>query len=201
MTDLTALAKTAEAYETPRWAAEVILDVELLTRKVVDPCAGYGVLRDVAKAAGYRTVAFDKYEWGADKVILADFLTDPRVLPLIDGNSVFMNPPFSLAQQFVKRCVEGGARKIVCFQKFVWWESQGRREWWNQHRPNRIYICGDRASCWRHDIPVNDEGRRYDPATGKLLGGTPTAHAWFIWERGHPPGPVIGHIYKKGKDE
>jgi hypothetical protein len=24
--------------------------------------------------------------------------------------------------------------------------------------------------------------------------GTPTAHAWFVWERGHPPGTTLGHL-------
>lgn len=197
MTDLTALAKAAEAYETPRWAAEAILDVEILTKDVVDPCTGYGVLRDVAKAAGYRTAAFDKYSWGANNVFIADFLTDPRVLPLLGGNTVFMNPPFSLAEQFVERCFKGDARKIVCFQRHSWWESKGRREFWERRPPNRKYICGDRASCWRFDIPEDEQGNRIDPVTGKKLAGTTTAHAWFIWERGHPIGSLAGHIYKE----
>lgn len=198
--EMTALAKAAEAYETPRWAVDAILDVEILTRDVVDPCAGKGVLRDVAKAAGYKTAAFDKYDWGASNVFIADFLTDPRVLPLLADNTVFMNPPFSLAEQFVERCFEGGARKILCFQKFAWWESNVRRKFWNKLPPSRIYICGARATCWRFDIPEDGKGNRYDPNTRRKMGDTPTAHAWFVWERGHPIGSLTGHIYKKAAE-
>ena len=96
-----------------------------------------------------------------------------------------MNPPFSKATEFVEKSFELGFRKIVCFQRFSWWESQKRREFWEKHPPDRVYICGDRASCWRHDIPESERGS-----------STPTAHAWFVWEKGSPPGTLLGHIYK-----
>ena len=184
----TELAKAAEAYETPRWAVEAILQVELLTHTVVDPCAGRGVMGVVAAELGYEVMERDKYDWRAPGVLQGDFLEWGRAgdEKAISGNTVLMNPPFSLAQQFVERCFELGARKIVCFQRFAWWESAGRRDFWEKHPPNRVYICGNRASCWRFDIPEDQR-----------KSGTTTAHAWFVWERGHPPGTVLGHIYKE----
>lgn len=180
----TALAKQAEAYETPRWAVEAILDAEILTHHVVDPCAGRGVMGEAA--IGYDIYEFDKYNWDNENTDLADFLTDQFRLPdWVEEFSVLMNPPFSLAQKFVERSMLLGARKIVCFQRFAWWESKGRREFWDKHPPNRVYICGNRASCWRFDIPEDQR-----------KSGTTTAHAWFVWERGHPPGTVLGHVYK-----
>lgn len=188
------LAKEAEAYETPVWAVKSILDVETLTEAVVDPCAGTGILGDVARNCGYDVWEMDKYQWGRAGIYIGDFLVDyPKreraSVPQqnIANNTVLMNPPFSLAEQFVDRCFELGARKIVCFQRFAWWESMTRREWWGRRPPNRVYICGNRATCWRFDIP---EEKR------KTMGNTTTAHAWYIWERGHPPGTVLGHIYK-----
>lgn len=198
MSEISDLAKAAEAYETPRWAVEEILDREILTQHVVDPCAGKGVLAARAEDHGYKVFSFDKYY--PDSLIEQwDFLTDFRAHGYISGATVLMNPPFSLAVKFVERCIDLGARKIVCFQRFAWWESKGRRDFWEKHPPNRVYVCGDRASCWRFDIPKDDQGNRYDPVTGKKLAGTTTAHAWFVWERRHPAGTVLGHIYKDSK--
>lgn len=182
-----AKALEAEAYETPRWAVDAILDVEILTHDVVDIGAGRGMLMDAARERGYRCVGIDKYDWGRTDVVLMDFLEDDRALMYLKGTSVLMNPPFSLAQQFVTRCLNAGARKVVCFQRFAWWESEGRREFWQREPPSRVYICGSRATCWRYDITEEEKTH---------MGRSSTAHAWFVWEPGHPPGTLMGHIYK-----
>lgn len=179
-------AKEAEAYETPRWAVDAILRAEILTSNVFDPCAGKGVLMDAARDAGYDVSGIDKYDWGYPYIQIKDFLADePDGIFALDV-TVLMNPPFSLAEKFVLRAMELNARKIVCFQRFAWWESAGRREFWDINPPNRVYICGNRATCWRFDVPAE-----------KRIGGTPTAHAWFIWERGHPHGTTLGHVFKE----
>ncbi len=189
--DITALAIKAECYETDRWAAEAILRHEILTPAVWDPCCGTGVLSDVARKAGYRVVATDLYDWEYDDADLTgpggDFLA--RTEPTFHGGdfTIFMNPPFSLACQFVDQAFELGARKIVCLQRFAWWESLKRREWWEARPPHRVYICGQRASCWRFDIPLE-----------KRTSSTTTAHAWFVWQPGHPPGTTLGHVWRDG---
>lgn len=179
------LAVLAEAYETPRWAADAILEKELMTATVVDPCAGKGVLLDAARAAGYDAVGYDKFDWGRPDIAIKDFFKMDR--DLIMDHTVFMNPPFSKSEDFVIRAIKAKARKIVCFQRFAWWESAKREKFWNEHPPNRVYICGNRASCWRFDIPREQRAS-----------STTTAHAWFVWERGHPAGTIMGHVYKSG---
>lgn len=195
--------KRLEFFETPRWAAEAILRREIMTQRVVDPCCGTGILCDAALAAGYDCTALDINDWGYrpkndgdDKVGVGtvDFLgvhdgyLDGYDLNtgIMHGYSIFMNPPFSKAVEFVEKSLALGARKIICFQRFSWWESQGRRAFWEKTPPNRVYICGNRADCWRHDIPADQRGS-----------SSPTAHAWFIWEQGHPPGTQLSHIWKE----
>lgn len=177
------LCRHYEHFETPAWAAKAILEKEILTHLVVDPCCGIGVLSDAAKEKGHRIISIDINDWGYPGTITEDFLA---INGLPDENlSIFMNPPFSKAVEFVEKSVALGARKILCFQRFAWWESNKRRSFWEKHPPNRIYICGDRADCWRHDIPLNSR-----------TSSTPTAHAWFVWERGHPNGTLVSHIFK-----
>lgn len=183
----TDLCKRLEHWETDPWAPYAVLQREILTHRVIDPCAGTGIMTLAAREQGYNVIAYDIHEWGFP-VIQADWLNmDPtcHLARTVKDATVFMNPPFSKAEAFVEKAFELGARKVVCFQRFAWWESKKRRAFWEKHPPNRIYICGDRATCWRHDIPHDKRGD-----------GTPTAHAFFVWERGNPPGTILGHIYK-----
>lgn len=182
-----ALAKQLEAYETPRWAADAILRREILTRDVWEPCVGTGSIALAAHGAGYNVFASDIHDWGYEPANEIDFLAGEPPLIAHKPFSVLMNPPFSKACQFVDRAFYLGARKIVCFQRFAWWESQARRAWWAKRPPNRVYICGDRAPCWRFDIPAEDR-----------KSSSPTAHAWFVWSVGEPAGTLLGHIWRQG---
>ena len=192
MEDLTKLCKKLEHYETPEWAVRAILEKELMTPIVIDPCCGTGVLSRIAEEKGYEAFSFDIHDWGYKYGFLRDFLKVEKIIEDVGKGSgdftVLMNPPFSLAVDFVKKAFELVAKKVVCFQRFSWLETKSRRDFWEKHPPNRIYICGDRASCWRHDIPHD-----------KRKSSSPTAHAWFVWEKGQPKGTVLGHIYKGDK--
>lgn len=194
--ELEKLCRELEHFETPQWAVEEILSRELLTENVVDPCVGAGVLSRALTDHGHTVAAFDIHDWGYPDTVVKSFLdvTSEDLGPF--QFSILMNPPFSLAVDFVKKGFELGARKIVMFQRFSFWESDGRQDFWNEFPPNRIYVCGDRADCWRYDLPKDDKGNRYDPKTGKKLSSTPTAHAWFVFEQGQPRGTLTGHIRK-----
>ncbi len=191
MNDIEGLAREVECYITPEWAVDAILDVELMTDNILDPCCGTGVLARVAMDHGYRFIlSIDKYDWGYGDGNM-DFLDDPYEVDE-DKNrtplTVLMNPPFSKATQFVEKAFAIGARKIICFQRFAWWESEKRTEFWRQYPPNRIYVCAARATCWRVDLT---------PEQINKMGNTTTAHAWFVWEKGHPPGPLVSRLSKK----
>lgn len=194
--ELEALCKKLEHFETPLWAVDEILSREILTENVIDPCVGAGVLSNALRSHNYNVASYDIHDWGYPDTIVKNFLDlDGYDIQNVEF-SILMNPPFSLAEAFVKKGFTLGARKIVMFQRFSFWESHARSKFWNQFPPNRIYVCGDRADCWRYDLPKDDKGNRYDPVTGKKLSSTPTAHAWFVFEQGHPAGTVLGHIRK-----
>jgi hypothetical protein len=192
------ICKRLEHFETPEWATEAILRRELLTKHVVDPCSGGGVLTRALRHAGYFVHAQDIHDWNnVDCDRIHDWLW-PGAVPdnlLRREFSVFMNPPFSKAVEFVDAAFRYGARKVVCFQRFAWWESAERRDFWAKLPPHRVYICGSRADCWRYDLPKDEKGNRFDHE-GKKLAGSSTAHAWFVWEPGQPSGTSLGHIYR-----
>lgn len=195
--DFTQKCIDLEHFETPAWTIDAILQKEILTKVVVDPCAGTGIMAEKARAAGYSPISIDIENWGYDRLSAkADFLdVDPAAFT--GELTVFMNPPFSKTCQFIEKSFEIGARKIVMFQRWAFKESSGRRAFLEKHPMARMYLCGDRASSFRHDIPVNDKGQRYNPKTGKIMGGTPTAHGFFVWERGQEQSnPPTFMLYK-----
>lgn len=188
-----------ECFETPEWPIKAILNKEILTQIVLDPCCGPGIMAHLAKMKGYDVLASDIHNWGYHDTKVVDFLRVENGPPA--PFTVLMNPPFSKATQFVEKAFEIGAKKVVMFQRFAFWESAGREDFWRRFPPSRVYICRDRASCFRFDLPRREDGKRFDPETGKVLHDSPTAHAWFVFEPGHPVGTVLGHISRKDAEE
>lgn len=189
------IAKRLEFHETAVWAAQAILRHELLTPVVVDPCAGYRVLGNAAREYDCTVIEYDVYPW-SDAYQVRDFLTDNKPGSLWSEVTIFMNPPFSRSVEFIEKCFELNVRKIICFQRLSWTESNDRREFWNRYPPNRKYVCGDRAVSWRGTIPV--EKRNVPVSKGGAGVAGPTAFGWYVWERGHPPGTLEGRIYRNG---
>lgn len=193
-TSLEDLCKRLEAYATPRWAVESILDVELTTRDVLDPCAGLGVMGDVCMERGLRVEALDVKDWRVH-FPRAFMAVEPGIMDFLSfgtdlsNHTVIMNPPFSLAEKFVSHAQILNARKIICFQRQAWRESAARRLWWDSNAPSRVWVCGARATCWRFDLLETDLSQR---------GGSSVSMAFYVWERGHKSAEVTGAIYPRG---
>jgi hypothetical protein len=199
MNALEKLSRKLEHFETDPWAARRIFDVEKFPKQIIDAGCGTGILTKAAEDRGHEVQGFDVHDWGGYvgkyPRIFGDYLEKKRLL-MFEDFAVFTNPPFSKACEFVQKSFELGAWKVVCFQRFAWWESEERREFWDKFSPNRIHVCANRATCWRHDLPKDAKGNRLDPKTGKKLAGTTTAHAWFVFEKGYSGAPKLHRLYK-----
>lgn len=215
--NLEAMCKSHEAFETDDWAIPAILGVELLTHTVWDPCAGFGVMGRHLRKAGYDVAESDVVDWwlhfpnrpARATIAIRDFIATTKTPWVIDRDwTCFMNPPFSQAQEFISHANALGARKIVCFQSWAWRESKKRRDWWEENPPSRIWLCGERATCWRFDIPldcIDPDGPGCGKGKGrdatrcrKCMAGTTAAHAWYVWERGHKGAEIINSIWRDG---
>lgn len=167
------LAKRLEAYETEQWPIRAILKCEILTTNVIDPCCGFDAIARTVEKYGHSVKRIDIHKWAEiNGLIVKDYLSHFEDL---SEKTVIMNPPFSLACQFVDHSRMMNARKIICFQRYAWREGtfKNRGKWWEENPPCRIWLCGDRAQCKRFDL-------RHEQ-----MAKPPTAHAWFVWERDH----------------
>lgn len=187
------LCKRVEAYETPFWAIDAVLDVELTTPHVMDPCAGLGAIGEVCRDRELLVEEMDIENWpqimpdrcrvDARRFWQRDFFDELSDLSEI---TVIMNPPFTHAELFVDHAKRLNARKIICFQRQAWRESARRRQWWEANPPSRVWVCGARATCWRFDLLDTDLSQR---------GGSSVSMAWYVWERGHRGAELTGAIY------
>lgn len=197
MSPLEKLSREMEFFETEEWAADAMFDAELLTPLVVDAGAGRGMLSAAAERRGYSVLQVDKVDWARHGLecykskhgkMLGDFLKFSLPSGWQDA-TVIMNPPFSKAVDFVVHALEKlNARKVLCFQRLAWRESEARREFWEKYPPIRTYTYGSRATCWRGDLIKDVQAQ-------KVIGSTPTPHALFVWERGQPLNG-LGALYK-----
>lgn len=211
-----------EAYETDRWAIEAVCEVETLPIRIVDPCAGTGIISKVLHERGYNIAAIDVVDWECllpstaihwPRSLVCDFLTEFDTD--LRGQAVVMNPPFSLACEFVDRARALGAQKVICFQRQAWRESEARREWWLANKPARVWVCGARANCMRFDLLSchHPEGKMLCPSylrtklkkadrpsyDGKncqfCMGNSSTSMAWYVWEQGQTGAEITSAIY------
>jgi hypothetical protein len=168
----------AEFFPTPRWAIKSLLESDQLILPGgiwIEPCAGTG--RIISTVNSYR----DDVDWIVIELLerfesylrplirpgrdamgkFGDFVHRPWSRPYADV--LIMNPPFSLAMDFVKTAFRRAAW-VVCLQRQNWF-SKPREAWLRKHCPD-AYALPKRASF------------RPDGKTDSC------EYSWFVW----PPG-------------
>ena len=176
-------------YRSPAWAVEALipeLRFETATpRTLLDPCAGDGAILDVL---GSRSLTYgielDRERATACQgtrrtCVVADALRlGSWAHPLRGGrpDRIVMNPPFSLAMEFVERALRevapGGI--VVALLRLAWLASAKRAAFHRAH-PSRVLVLPRRPSFTDNGKTDSADygwflfGR--DPGTWALLGG------------------------------
>jgi hypothetical protein len=162
-------------YETPPWVTEAILPHLPAALSAFDPCAGRGAIMRVLRASKHRFVTTKGLEIDQARVDYcrseaggwltvwqADSLTCDWERPHL----IVMNPPFSLAQEFVEaaivRVAMGGTVAALLRLGFL---ASKRRVALHRKHPADVYVLPRRPSF-----------------TG---GGTDSSeYAWLLWGPG-----------------
>lgn len=126
--------------------------------------------KDVAiwePAAGEGDMVQAMWEWGhlvtgTDIVWGYDFLTQP----LKPCDWIITNPPFALAEEFIKRCIEH-ERPFALLLKSQFWHARRRLDLFREHPP--AYIC---PLTWRPDFLFKQHEKRSAPLMDVM---------WCIW--------------------
>lgn len=118
-----------DAYFTPRWCTQRLLDAVELRGPVWEPACGDGAIVRVLEANGYQVTASDLVDHGLESAITpSDFLAGP-VSPW--PGTIITNPPYrdGLDEAFVRRALEaterlGGMVAMLLRQE---WDCAGHR--------------------------------------------------------------------------
>lgn len=146
----------ADFYPTPPEATTALLDFLKLpaTTTIWEPACGENHMVRVMQDAGYNVISTD-LEMGVD------FLN----ANCEECDWIITNPPFSLADQFVRRCIQH-KKPFALLLKSQYWHAKKRLELFRLYPPS--FVC---PLTWRPDFMFKQRGK-----------GSPLMDVmWVIW--------------------
>lgn len=173
-------ADSLDNFPTPPWATRALLEHIINDRgsfkdqSCLEPACGQGhMAKPLAEYFGeVRASDIHAYGYG----VVSDFLTAPHEAGAVDW--VITNPPFRLAEDFIKRSMIVARKGIAILTRTVFIESVGRyREIFEFTPPTRFAQFTER-------VPMV-KGRLDRKAS------TATGYAWIVWEKDRVSDPRL----------
>lgn len=165
-----------DCYETPACATEALLRIESIPHSVWEPACGPGAIVKVLRDHGHSVFATDLHQYGCGLSGI-DFLTAGHRTT----DAVVTNPPYQLAEAFVRKALEFSPLTIMLL-RLAFLESVRRTDILERSGLARIHV-------FRNRLPMM---HRKDWAGPKSSSAMP--FAWFIWERGYTGSTTIDRI-------
>lgn len=160
-------------YPTPPDAVFALLDNETFEGSIWENSCGDGAICRALEERGYRDIiATDLADRGYGEAG-HDFITSPY-----RADNVVMNPPFSMAQQFVELSLARTTSKVAMLGKIQFLEGQKRKPFFANTPLARVYVFSKRVQFYRDGIKGN-----YSNST--------MCFAWYVWEHGYDGDPII----------
>ncbi len=151
------------------------MKAESFEGSVYDPAAGQGTIEKACANTGIHCVSNDIAIRKGSKVTEGtDFLTsDDAMWP-----NIICNPPFKLAEQFIRKALERTKFKVAMLLPLAFLESMKRADLFDTKPLARVHVFRRRVSM----PPGNSDIK----AKGGMV-----AFAWFVWEHGFDGHPEI----------
>lgn len=162
-------------YPTPRGVTLALLDVEAFPTVVWEPACGDGAISKVLWEHGFTVVSEDLIYRGYGVGDL-DFLVNREK----KADCIVTNPPFSLANEFIKKAHDLGVSKVAYFMKLAALETLERSYLLERTGLSRVWVFRNRVLLTRNGKPAR--------------GGGMIAFAWFVWDSLHHGSPTLGWI-------
>lgn len=160
-----------DLYETPDMAVHALLAAEELPETIWEPACGPGRIVRVLRSAGRKVYATDLIDYGLeDSEHGGDFLMERP--PSFHIGAVVTNPPFKLADQFVRHAVLLCPR-VYRLLRLAFLESERRRDLLDHELLARVYV-------FRKRLPMMHRQGWNGPRSSSAM-----PFAWFVWQWGH----------------
>jgi hypothetical protein len=136
---------------------------------------------DVLRAAGHEVIGSDLVDYGRpDFFARRDFLLEWKLPAGCEG--IITNPPFKLANQFVRHALDLAPKIVVMLLRLAFLESVGRTDIIEQRGLARVFIFRERLPRMHRDGWAGPHA------------SSSQAFAWFCWSRSHRGAPTLHRI-------
>lgn len=123
-------------YPTPEIASSSFLNTWTppSTAEVFEPCGGDGSLIDVMKNRGINVVGSCDINPQRSDITKQDFLS---LNSSLGGDTIITNPPFNLAEEFVRKSFDLGYETVAILIKATWFSAASRIDLFENYRPSK----------------------------------------------------------------
>lgn len=168
---------------TPPDTTKALLDNYPFTTSgtVWESACGQGHIAEVLLQRGFHVIASDLIDRGYGKAGVDFLLTEP----LGSVDLVLTNPPFKLAEKFVRRGLVVSNRWVAMLLRLQFLEGQSRKKFFNETPLHQVLVFSARQACWAGGSPVDENGNPW---------ASMMAFAWFIWDKQHIGPPILRWI-------
>lgn len=150
--------KEDDFYPTPAECTIALLNNFCFPGIIWEAACGTGEMAEILINAGHNVIATDLIDRGYG-ICNTDFLMETEKR----ANCLITNPPFNLAEKFIRKCKELEIETFALLLKSQYWHAAKRTKLFNEITPSKIL-----AMNWRPDF------------TG---GGGPTMDCiWCLWQ-------------------
>ena len=176
-------------YATSAEAIDKLLTVEYPNKNIWECAAGGGHLSERLKQYGYNVYSSDikcrGYTLDRQMDFLASTIDD---IPFSERFDILTNPPYKRAKEFVLKGLDllpDEYSRLYMFLKLTFLEGKARyNEIFSQTPPCKVCVFSERIMCAK-----NGEFERM-----KAGGGSATAFAWFVWQKGYTGDTIVKWI-------
>lgn len=178
-TPLQRLQRQLDFFPTPPWASraggEQLLQLDPSARIIREPACGEMHMAAVLQER-FEVIASDVHPWSPNTPV-ADWLDDAAWPDEPDCDWVMTNPPFAIADQFVKRGLRRSRKGVALLLRLAFLEG------------------GDRHAILEGSNPLTllaPFSERVPMTLGKWQpeASSATAYAWFFWMKDASPRPI-----------
>lgn len=139
-----------DLYETPAEVTLALLREIPFHGAVWEPACGNGKMVEVMWSFGCDVVTSDLHDYGGNQVL--DFLATDQLL----APNIVTNPPFSLAEQFIRHAYQLRPRKMAFLLKATFWHARRRLDLFWDCAPGIILPLTWRMDCDGRGRPTMD---------------------------------------------
>lgn len=161
-------------YPSPPEATEALLRVEQFKGLIWECACGDGAISRVLEQHGHEVLSTDLIDRGYGEGG-HDFLSSPH-----RAANVITNPPFTLAERFVRLSLERTTGKVAMLAKLQFLEGAKRRTMFESTPLKSVYVFSKRLTMTRNGEKMKNSGM--------------IAFCWLIWEHGYTGRPTLGWL-------